>query len=622
MKPKHTHRHPEPNWQACEKATLSKAKPTCVSSPARVQPFAGKVFYLDLPSNRKAEKLEGDIKDLGGTVEKFFSKEIRYLVSNKREARYVHCLRKDSPVPSPGSGPSSPQQAPQQQQQQQQPGDNMKSKSQGQTDSFIPSRGKSLVERVVKEQERVKMNKILSNALEWGVKIVYIDAIVAYIQKKQNNCSRQCLATTAAKTSVKAGSAAKQGFQKCKAGRISKPFVKVEDSSRHYRPISLTMPNMPVFNLKTLPPCSPFFVHDKVNPGIKQPGHRGVNASASEERANGRKKNRDKKRGGYCECCMIKYENVSMHLKSERHKDFSKSDEYLVVDQLVSTLHCNFLHIKSQVKRPKCSVSSVLFVPEPCGKTALRHKTDLDPTEIIKEEQHQTADGHKGSYSGHTLKITSATDSAPLNHMEGERRNNHSNSDRSKHKSLARKRPCRQNSLTSRTQKAEPTLNDQQNMETAPSGGEFLPSIRSRETQDNKEHQTISQRMNSSPSHLHDVDTQNEGSSKSLNVNTHQLEESDEKQDSSVCEAAQEGNILPDQKTGNNLSEREEVSLPSASLSPVRKIQRRVRVYKRKRWKMSTHDESVKPSDIPNNSLLRLFQSSDDMEVEFLGFED
>ncbi|KAK1895835.1 Protein DBF4 like A [Dissostichus eleginoides] len=302
MKPKHTHRHPEPNWQ--------------------VQPFAGKVFYLDLPSNRKAEKLEGDIKDLGGTVEKFFSKEIRYLVSNKREARYVHCLRKDSPVPSPGSGPSSPQ----------------PSKSQGQTDSFIPSRGKSLVERVVKEQERVKMNKILSNALEWGVKIVYIDAIVAYIQKKQNNCSRQCPATTAAKTSVKAGSAAKQGFQKCKAGRISKPFVKVEDSSRHYRPISLTMPNMPVFNLKTLPPCSPFFVHDKVNPGIKQPGHRGVNASASEERANGRKKNRDKKRGGYCECCMIKYENVSMHLKSERHKDFSKSDEYLVVDQLVSTL--------------------------------------------------------------------------------------------------------------------------------------------------------------------------------------------------------------------------------------------------------------------------------------------
>lgn len=39
--------------------------------------------------------------------------------------------------------------------------------------------------------------------------------------------------------------------------------------------------------------------------------NRGAKASASEERAHGRKKNRDKKRGGYCECCMIKYENLS-----------------------------------------------------------------------------------------------------------------------------------------------------------------------------------------------------------------------------------------------------------------------------------------------------------------------
>ncbi|KAK5862306.1 hypothetical protein PBY51_017716 [Eleginops maclovinus] len=618
MKPKHTHRHTEPNWQgkgagkAGEKATLSQAQPTCASSPAQVKPFAGKVFYLDLPSNRTAEKLEGDIKDLGGTVEKFFSKEIKYLVSNKREARYVHCLRKDSPVPSPVSGPSSPHPPPKQHQ----PGshgDNMKSKSQGQMDTFIPSRGKSLVERVVKGQERVKMNKILSNALEWGVKIIYIADVVSYIQKKQKNCNRQC---SAAKTSVKAGSAAKQGFQKCKGGRISKPFIKVEDSSRHYRPICLTMPNMPEFNLKTLPPCSPFCVDDKLNPGIKQPGHRVVKASASEERANGRKKNRDKKRGGYCECCMIKYENVSMHLKSERHKSFSKGDEYSVVDKLASTLHCDFIPIKTQVKRPKCSVSSVLFVPGPCGKTVLRHKTDLDPTEIIKKEQHQTADGHQGSYSGHTLKIRPVTDTAPLNHFEGERRNNNSNSDRSKHKSLARKRPCRPNSLTLCTQKAELTQNDQLNMETAPSRGEFLPSIPSRETRDNKEDPTISPHTNSSPSRLHNVNMQNEGSSKSLDVNAHQLEESDKKQ------AAQEGNILPDRMTGNNLSEREEMSLPLPSFSPVRKVQRRVRVYKRKRRKLNTHSESVKLSDIPDNSMLKFFRSSDDMDVEFLGFED
>ncbi|TNN75717.1 Protein DBF4 A [Liparis tanakae] len=269
MKPKRIPRHAGPKWQrkgVGDKAMLSQAKPTCGSSSAQAKPFAGKVFYLDLPSNRIAEMLENDIKDLGGTVEKFFSKEIKYLVSNKREARYVQCIRQDSAVPKADSGPSSTHPRSNR--------DKIKSTPQGQTDTFGPSRGKSLVEKVVKEQEGVKMNKILSNALEWGVKILYIDDILAYVKKKKKIVSSQCPATTAVKTSVRAESAAKQGFQKCKGGRIGKPFVKVEDSSRHYRPIYLTMVNMPEFNLKTAPPCSPFCVEDKLLPGNKQLGRR------------------------------------------------------------------------------------------------------------------------------------------------------------------------------------------------------------------------------------------------------------------------------------------------------------------------------------------------------------
>ncbi|XP_032375379.1 protein DBF4 homolog A isoform X2 [Etheostoma spectabile] len=628
MKPKRIQRRnvTGPKWQGKgantggDKAALSQAKPTCVSSTAQVKPFAGKLFYLDLPSNRIAETLENDITNLGGIVEKFFSKDIRYLVSNKREARYVQCLRQDSPVPSPDTGPSSPYPRTNQHQSGTRE-DNSKSKSQGQTDSFVQSRGKYLVERVVKEQERVKMNKILSNALEWGVKILYIDDIKAYVQKKKDIVSRLCPATTAVKTSVKVQSEAKQGFQKCKGGRISKPFVKVEDSSRHYRPIYLTMPNMPEFNLKTVPPCSPFCVEDKDPPGNKQPAHRG--AKASEERQHGRKKTRDKKRGGYCECCMIKYENVTTHLKSERHKAFSKSDKYLVVDKLVSTLqHCNFLHIKTQVKRPKCSVSSVLIVPGPCGKTVQRHKGDLDTTE---EEQHQTLDGHEGSYSGQTLKIRSNAGSAPLINREGERRSYYTLSNRSKHKSIACKRTCRQNSLTSCSQKPEQDPISQPKMETSPSRGERLPSIPSRGTRVNKVAQKITQDMNSPTAYFHNTNVQNEASSKCLDVKTNRQEESDNKQDSLVYEAVEDGNVLPDKMTANNLSEREEASLPTLSFSPVQKIQRRIRVYKRKRQKINTLVERVKPSVIPNGSRLKLwelFQSSDDMDVEFLGFKD
>lgn len=272
--------------------------------------------------------------------------------------------------------------------------------------------------------------------------------------------------------------------------------------------------------------------------------------------------------------------------------------------------------------RPKCSVSSVLIAPGPCGKTELRHKGDLDTTEIINDEQDRTVDGREGSYSGHTLKIGSVPGSAPLTDREGDRRSYYTHSDRSKHKSLARKRPCRQNSLT---QKAGQAQIPQPKMETAPSRGECVASIPSRVTQVDLVDQIITQDMNSSTSHFHEMTVQNEVSSKGLNGVTNQQEESDKKQDSSVYEAVQDGNILPDKLSGNNLSENGEADPPTQSFSPVRKIQRRVRVYKRKRRKLDTHVTHSKPRDVPDNSILKLcelFQSSDDMDMDFLGFED
>ncbi|XP_062255712.1 protein DBF4 homolog A [Platichthys flesus] len=627
MKPKRIQRHRGANCRGKsvdtgETTTLSQAKPpSLVSSSARNKPFAGKVFYLDLPSNRTAEALERDIKQLGGIVEKFFSKEIKYLVSNKREARYVQCLRQDSPVPSPDSGPSSPHPR----SNPHRPGshgDNMKSRSQGQTDTLVTSRGKSLVERVVKEQERIQMNKILSNALDWGVKILYIDDVMAYVKKRKKLFGSQCPATSAARTIVKAGSASRQGFQKCRGGRIGKPFVKVEDSSRHYRPIYLTMSNMPEFNLKTVPPCSPFNIQDKNSPGNKPEGQRGAKASASEDRAHGRKKNRDKKRGGYCECCMVKYENLTMHLQSVRHKAFSKSDEYLVVDRQVSTLPCNFTHINTKVKRPKCSVSSVLVAPGPCGETELRHRGDVVTAETVKGEQQQTVEVE--SYSGHAQKIRSVPDFARLAHRESDWRSCRTYSERSKAKSLALKRVCRQNSLTSCSHKAAQTHIPQPKRDTVSSAGERLEVCPSRVPQDDSVDLISHIDKNSMSSCSHNIDAQNY-SSKSLNVVTNQQEQSDTNMDVLPFEAVQDGSIFPHKMTENHLSENTEGQLPPQNVSPAWKIQRKVRAYKRRRRKVDSNIEHKKPSESPDNSVLKLwelFQSSDDMDVEFPGFED
>ncbi|CAL9705759.1 unnamed protein product [Knipowitschia caucasica] len=367
MKPKHN----KGTVKDADKGALIQGSTTCASQTTRAKPFTGKVFYLDLTSNKVAETLEDNIKLLGGTVEKFFSKEIKYLVTNKREAKYVHCLRQDSPVPSPESGPSSPQLC-SNPHQPQSLGDGSKSSAQLQKQMAAISRGKTLVKKVVKEQERIQMNKILSNALEWGVKILYLDDVISYVHKKKKGISCQQPAPSVVKTNMK-NESTKCGFQKSKAGRIGKPFIKVEDSSRHYRPFYLRLTNAPEFNLTSLPPCTPFCLEDKEVVANGTHCQRVAKASASDERPNERKK---KKQGGFCECCLVKYENITTHLQSDRHKTFAKSDKYLVVDKLVSAMPCNFN--RSKIKRPKCSVSSVLIAPGPCVETKSRHEDGVD----------------------------------------------------------------------------------------------------------------------------------------------------------------------------------------------------------------------------------------------------
>ncbi|XP_014839973.1 PREDICTED: protein DBF4 homolog A isoform X1 [Poecilia mexicana] len=597
MKPKHSQNHhrrnPGSNLQgksvnAGEKTSVSKAKQTSnVSSSSQVKPFAGKVFYLDLQSNRTAETLESDIKQLGGIVEKFFSKEIKYLVSNKREAKHVHCLRQDSPVPSPDSGQSSPQ-----------PHSNPhcppnrmdKTKSQGQVDSLIKSRGKSLVERVVTGQGRLQMDRILSNALEWGVKILYLDDVLAYVQKKKKIFGSPVSAAAPVKSHVKNESSTKLGFQKYKAGRITKPFIKIEDSSRHYRPIYLSMPNLPEFSLKTAAPCSPFCVEEKNPSGLKQHGHRGVKTLGAEEKGQGRKKNREKKRGGYCECCLVKYDQLKMHLQSERHKAFSRSDEYLIVDQQVSTLHFNFLPIKTKDMRRKCSVSSVLVAPGPCGEAGQNLQGDASHSDTVKAEEDWIVDASEESNSEHFC-------------TKGGRKNCYTYSDKSKHRFLASKRTIRQNSST---QKSEQIMIPLPKSENPHSDGAFLTTFPSRDKISHKD-------TNSSVSYLRGTNLQSEASASNFSVVTHGAEETNK--DAALSEAKTFS------KTENSLSEKEEENPNLPIFCTVQKIQRKIKAYKHKRRKV---DPSGQPAE-PENSLLKLweiFKSSDNMDVEFLGFSD
>lgn len=380
------------------------------SEAVQRKPLAGRIFYLDLPCNKRSQVLETDLKSLGGTVEKFFSKEIRYLVSSKPEARHVQRLVQDSPVPSPDSGLSSPH-----------PGSRRDShgprgSSQGPADTMVASRGKSLVEKVVKEQERIQMNRILANALEWGVKILYIDDVISYIDKKKSTIAKVRAAAHPVKKAAKPEPTDGTASQKCNPGRISRPFVKVEDSSRHYRPIYLPMPDMPVCNLRSAAPCSPFLVeHDKDVPGKKTKVH-GSGVDRREKSRKDRHRGREgkgRRKGGYCECCIVKYDNLKAHLQSEQHQAFSKSEEYLVVDRVITGLSCDFLHISPQIKRVKCSVTSPIMVPGPAirkdGEMGVEEEDVTDETPLwgsqntersVRKRSRELSQGPKGDSAG------------------------------------------------------------------------------------------------------------------------------------------------------------------------------------------------------------------------------
>ncbi|XP_061202070.1 protein DBF4 homolog A isoform X2 [Neopsephotus bourkii] len=331
------------------KSSLRNVKDTGKPEKLKYKPLTGKVFYLDIPSNVISEKIGKDLKELGGRVESFLSKDISYLVSNKKEAKFAPSLGQISPVPSPESagngGNSSPHPS------------NRKDRHDGSSfkivDTVRMSRGKSLVEKAIKEQDLIPSGSILSNALSWGVKILHIDDVKNYIEQKKKELY---LIKRAGSSSKDVG---KQVTAQKPRSRLKDPFVKVEDRSRLYRPFYLQLPIFPVLNYCVPKPYSPFEVDKKHPSGQKQMQSKQRTKVNSDKDCGTpvQLPQKDKKRRGYCECCGKKYEDLQTHLESEQHRNFAQSTQYQVVDDIISKFVYKFVEYKDdeKIKRTKCS---------------------------------------------------------------------------------------------------------------------------------------------------------------------------------------------------------------------------------------------------------------------------
>ncbi|GAB1289401.1 Protein DBF4 homolog A [Apodemus speciosus] len=325
---------------------------------SKYKPLWGKIFYLDLPSITICEKLQKDIKELGGRVEEFLSKDISYLVSNKKEAKYAQTLGRVSPVPSPDSAYTAETTSPHPSH------DGSSFKSQ---DRACLSRGKLLAEKAVKDHDFIPANSILSNALSWGVKILHIDDIRYYIEQKKKALSALKKPSTSGRdTGKKAGT----GIQKTRR-RLKKPFLKVEDVNRK--------------------PCSPFDIEKSSNIQKQAQTKLRINTDGDKCGTPVQLQLKEKRKKGYCECCLQKYEDLETvnyrvslcsagfhgtrsvdqaglkqihlplppqcwglkHLLSEKHKNFAQSNQYQVVDDIVSKLVFDFVEYERDTPKKK-----------------------------------------------------------------------------------------------------------------------------------------------------------------------------------------------------------------------------------------------------------------------------
>lgn len=347
------------------------------------KPLWGKVFYIDLPSVTISEKLQKDIKDLGGRVEEFLSKDISYLISNKKEAKFAQTLGRISPVPSPESPYTAETTSPHPSHD----GSSFKP-----PESMCLSRGKLLVEKAIKDHDFIPSNSILSNALSWGVKILHLDDIRYYIEQKK----KELYSLKKSSTSVRdVGKKVSVATQKATTGRLKKPFVKVEDASQLYRPFYLQLSNMPFINYSIQKPSSPFDV-DKPSSSQKQTQVK-LRIQADGDKCGAipvQLQLKEKKKKGYCECCLQKYEDLETHLLSEQHRNFAQSNHYQIVDDIISKLVFDFVEYEKEMprkKRIKYSVGSLSPVAantlktEPKEKLELQHISPPNNVQVIKQ---------------------------------------------------------------------------------------------------------------------------------------------------------------------------------------------------------------------------------------------
>ncbi|TRY94157.1 hypothetical protein DNTS_021008 [Danionella cerebrum] len=207
------------------------------------------------------------------------------------------------------------------------------------------SRGKALLEKAIHNNEKFH-NSVLTNARSWGVKVYHVDA-----------------------------------------GALRCPYIKVEDSSRKFRPYysqSLSFP-MISYSSKWCPfevlvpkkttrtkneDAGKDLLGNKDEPSSSCHRLQVTNAASAKPGA------MTKKISGYCECCQVPFEDQNEHFKSKMHRSFIENESnYIMLDQLTARMHASFVCNPGQEMNPSMIKSTQTFSPIHFGHLSENEKS-------------------------------------------------------------------------------------------------------------------------------------------------------------------------------------------------------------------------------------------------------
>lgn len=329
--------------------------------------LSGCKFYLDV-AQAKSTEIRHQILSLGGEVEEFLSKDIKIVITSQTTGnigspkfvgntpmsnrpslmQVISSKRAILQQPSPFSS-DSPQLS----------NDAVKLKN----NNISITRGKMALNKVLPTKHNYGSNDIIGKAIQLGVQVISIeDFTQCYLRKsrKEKDCKKS--------HKMLSSSRFKKGATDMQVTRLKETFFKLEDKSRCFRPLVYQMKQWPKIHYKTclyqcpfeLPNTKQLEVSEKPDPGLLtgelESDIKAVKVHFTEQSKSKESYKYRSKKCGYCDCCNMRYNDLSKHLQGENHRRFVENAvNFTSLDKLIAE-GTSFKDFLMHAKKKKRSV--------------------------------------------------------------------------------------------------------------------------------------------------------------------------------------------------------------------------------------------------------------------------